>query len=84
MSCYINVCNNRALFTKCQIQKGSNVLVTGIGGGVALFALQFALAAGANVFVTSSSQEKIEAAKKLGAEGGINYKDRKLLLLFIY
>ncbi|KAG2217306.1 hypothetical protein INT45_013002 [Circinella minor] len=65
----------RALFTKCQVQKGYNVLVTGIGGGVALFALQFALAAGANVFVTSSSPEKIEAAKKLGAEGGINYKD---------
>ncbi|KAI9265055.1 hypothetical protein BDA99DRAFT_507563 [Phascolomyces articulosus] len=65
----------RATFTKCQVQKGSVVLVTGIGGGVALFALQFALAIGATVFVTSSNPEKIEAAKKLGAEGGVNYRN---------
>lgn len=54
-----------------------NILITGIGGGVALFALQFAVAAGANVWVTSGSEEKINKAKALGAKGGINYKTEK-------
>lgn len=66
----------RATFTKGRVQKGDNVLVTGIGGGVALFALQFAVAAGANVYVTSSSSEKIRKAVDMGAKGGVNYKDR--------
>lgn len=65
------------------IGPGKNVLVTGIGGGVALMALEFARAAGANVYVTSSSQEKIQRAKELGAKGGVSYKeegwDKKLL-----
>ncbi|KAI8144355.1 hypothetical protein BJV82DRAFT_513143 [Fennellomyces sp. T-0311] len=65
----------RGLFTKGEVKKGDFVLITGIGGGVALTALQFAVAIGAHVYVTSSSPEKIEFAKKLGAEGGINYKD---------
>ncbi|KAI9278904.1 Zn-dependent oxidoreductase [Phascolomyces articulosus] len=65
----------RATFSKCQVQKGDYVLITGIGGGVALFALQFAVAVGAHVYVTSSNPEKIKFAKELGAEGGINYKD---------
>lgn len=42
-----------------------------------MFALQFAVAAGANVYVTSSSPEKIKKAVELGAKGGVNYKDRK-------
>lgn len=42
-----------------------------------MFALQFAVAAGANVYVTSSSPEKIKKAIELGAKGGVNYKDRK-------
>lgn len=67
----------RALFTKGQCRKGMNVLITGIGGGVALFALQFAVAAGANVWVTSGSVDKLERAKALGAKGGINYKTEK-------
>ncbi|KAI9493714.1 hypothetical protein BDB00DRAFT_883041 [Zychaea mexicana] len=65
----------RALFSKCQAQKGDYVLVTGIGGGVALFALRFAVAVGAHVYVTSSNPDKIKFAKELGAEGGVNYKD---------
>jgi NADPH:quinone reductase-like Zn-dependent oxidoreductase len=52
-------------------------LITGVSGGVALFALQFAVAVGAHVYVTSSSPEKIEKAIKLGAKGGANYKDSK-------
>jgi len=48
-------------------------LVTGIGGGVALFAMQFAIAFGAKTFVTSKSDEKISKAVALGAIGGANY-----------
>ena len=65
----------RALFTKGHASEGKVVLIPGIGGGVALIALQFAVATGCKVFVTSSSNEKIERAIKLGAVGGVNYKD---------
>ncbi|KAF9159626.1 hypothetical protein DFQ26_006329 [Actinomortierella ambigua] len=65
----------RAVFTKGQVRSGQNVLITGIGGGVALFALAFCVAAGANVFVTSSDDSKIVKAVSLGAKGGINYRD---------
>ena len=51
------------------------MLVTGVGGGVALFALQFAVAAGNEVFVTSGSTDKIQRAVELGAAGGVNYKE---------
>ena len=65
----------RVLFSRCQAGAGDKVLISGIGGGVALFACQFALAAGADVYVTSSSEEKIGKALALGAKGGGNYKD---------
>lgn len=65
----------RALFTRAQLKAGERVLVTGVGGGAALFALQFALAAGAEVWVTSGSSEKIGRAKGLGAAGGVNYRE---------
>ncbi|MFN4253766.1 MAG: zinc-binding dehydrogenase [Saprospiraceae bacterium] len=64
----------RALFTRCQLKKGERVLITGIGGGVALFVLQMAVAAGAEVFVTSGSDAKIERAMRLGAKSGVNYR----------
>ncbi len=51
------------------------MLISGIGSGVATFALQFAVAAGATVWVTSSSPEKIESARKLGSSGGFNYRE---------
>ncbi|EEB06916.1 alcohol dehydrogenase [Schizosaccharomyces japonicus yFS275] len=56
------------------LQPGQNVLIQGTGG-VSIFALQFAVAAGANVTVTSSSKEKLEFAKKLGARRLINYRE---------
>lgn len=56
------------------VQKGSSVLITGIGGGVALVAMQLCLAKGANVYVSSSNEEKIKRAIELGAAGGVNYK----------
>ena len=67
----------RAVFTKSGNAKpGRNILVTGIGGGVALMALLFASKAGANVYVSSGSDEKLQKAKDLGAKGGINYKEK--------
>lgn len=64
----------RAVFSKGTVQPGERVLVTGIGGGVALFAMQFALGAGAQVWVSSGHDEKIEKARALGAMGGVNYR----------
>jgi len=64
----------RAVFSRGGLAEGENVLITGIGAGTALFALQFAVAAGARVFVTSSSEEKIARARELGALGGVNYR----------
>ncbi len=63
----------RAIFTKGQIKPGDTVLISGVGGGVALLACQFAIAVGARVYVTSSSEEKIERAVAMGALGGADY-----------
>jgi len=65
----------RAVFSRAHLQSGERVLISGIGGGVALFALQFALAAKAEAWVTSSSAEKISRAVALGAKGGFDYRD---------
>lgn len=64
----------RALVTHGEVQKGHKVLVTGIGGGAATFALLWAKYHGAEVYVTSGSEEKLAAAHGLGAAGGVNYK----------
>jgi NADPH:quinone reductase-like Zn-dependent oxidoreductase len=63
----------RALFTRARLQPGETVLVLGAGSGVSTFAVQLAAQALARVLVTSSSDEKIERAKELGAETGVNY-----------
>ncbi len=63
----------RALFPRARLQPGERVLVSGVGGGVATFALQFAVAAGAQVWVTSGSSTKIARAVALGAKGGFDY-----------
>jgi len=63
----------RALFTRARLQPGERVLITGIGGGVALAALQFAVTHGAEVWVTSGSADKIALAVGLGARGGFDY-----------
>lgn len=65
----------RALFSKARLRAKEKVLITGIGGGAALWVLQFAAAYQARVYVTSSSEEKLARAKELGAIGGFNYKD---------
>jgi len=63
----------RAVFVQGGLELNELVLITGIGGGVAAAALQFAVAAGAKVVVTSSSAAKIERAVSLGAVAGYDY-----------
>jgi NADPH:quinone reductase-like Zn-dependent oxidoreductase len=67
----------RALTVKANVKAGDKVLITGIGGGVAIQALIFAVAMGAEVYVTSGSQEKIDQAVAMGAKGGVIYKEEK-------
>ncbi|MFT4096585.1 MAG: NAD(P)-dependent alcohol dehydrogenase [Rhodoblastus sp.] len=63
----------RALMVEGELKAGETVLVQGTGG-VSIFALQFAKMAGARVIATSSSDEKLERAKALGADATVNYK----------
>src|ERR671916_3511350 len=63
----------RALVTRGEVKEGETVIVPGVGSGVATFVVQIAAALGARVFVTSGDDEKIEKAKELGAESGVNY-----------
>lgn len=65
----------RAVFTKGKLRQGEKVLIGGAGGGVATFALLWALNAGAEVYVTSGTPSKIGAAVKLGAKAGANYRE---------
>jgi NADPH:quinone reductase-like Zn-dependent oxidoreductase len=63
----------RALFTRGQLKVGERVLITGIGGGVAQLMLPMAVATGAEVWVTSSSGEKLFRAVEQRARGGVVY-----------
>ena len=65
----------RALFVVGQLTGEETVLVLGAGSGVSTMAVSLAAQAGARVLVTSSSQEKIDRAKELGAEGGVLYTE---------
>ena len=62
-----------ALVTEGRLQPGQTVLAQGTGG-VSIFALQFAKALGARVIITSSQDTKLEHARRLGADGTINYR----------
>lgn len=62
-----------ALFERGRLQRGQSVLLLGTGG-VSVWAMQFALAAGAEVFITSSSDAKLERARSLGAHHLINHR----------
>jgi NADPH:quinone reductase-like Zn-dependent oxidoreductase len=64
----------RMLFTKGGLKPGEWVLVTGIGGGLALSLFQIARPVAGRVYVTSSARSKLERAAVLGADGGIDYK----------
>lgn len=65
----------QALFVRGRLQEGDTVLVQGTGG-VALFALQLAVAKGARVIIISSSDAKLDRARALGAWQTINYRER--------
>ena len=64
----------RALMVEGNIEAGDKVLIEGTGG-MSIFALQLAKMAGARVFATTSSDEKAERLKSMGAEAVINYKE---------
>ena len=65
----------RGLVVEGELKAGQDVLVLGTGG-VSIFALQFAKQIGARIIVTSSSNEKLQRARELGADFGINYVEQ--------
>lgn len=65
----------RMLVTKAALREGEWVLIWGIGGGVALAAFELARALGARTIVTSSSAEKLEKARALGADVAVSHAD---------
>ena len=66
---------HRMLVTKAALREGEWVLIWGIGGGVALAAFELARALGARTIVTSSSAEKLEKARALGADITVDHAD---------
>ena len=64
----------RMIMTQARVQPAETVLIHGIGGGVALASMQMAQLAGARVIVTSSSDDKLERARQLAAERGVNHR----------
>ncbi|KAI0306283.1 hypothetical protein B0F90DRAFT_1862732 [Multifurca ochricompacta] len=69
----VHAAAGQTVVVNARVSRGHTVLITGIGGGVALLALQLCLALGARVYVTSSSDDKLARAVALGAAGGVNY-----------
>lgn len=65
----------RMLVTKAAVREGDWILIWGIGGGVALAAFELARALGAHTIVTSSSGEKLEKARALGADVAVSHAD---------
>jgi alcohol dehydrogenase len=64
---------HRMLFTRGKISRGEKILILGASGGVGVACLQFAKMAGLEVFVCTSSEEKAQKLKALGADHVINY-----------
>ncbi len=73
----------RTLFERCGVKQNDTVLINGVGGGVAMMSLLFAVALGCKVYVTSSSEIKIGKAIELGALGGYSYKDELWVKKFL-
>jgi alcohol dehydrogenase len=69
--------SHRMLFTRGNIKKGEKILILGASGGVGVSCVQFAKMAGCEVFACTSSEEKGEKLKALGADHVINYADEK-------
>ena len=68
-----------ALLKVAELQQGETALVHSAGSGVGMAGIQVAKYAGARVITTSSSQEKLERARELGADEGINYREQDVL-----
>ena len=68
----------RMVVTRAQTQSGETVLIWGIGGGVSLTALRIAKLRGARVIATSSSDAKLEAARRLGADVTLNHRTQQV------
>lgn len=68
----------RMIVTRAAVRPGDQVLIWGIGGGVALAALQITKALGATAWVTSSSPDKLERAKALGADQLLDHREPDL------
>ena len=68
----------RMCVTRAQVQPGETVLIWGIGGGVALAALQICKARGAHVIATSGSEAKLARARALGADDGLDHHMKDL------
>ena len=66
----------RMLISKARLLPGETILILGIGGGVSGAALRIAKQIGARVIVTSGDNNKLEKAKQLGADIGINYNEK--------
>jgi NADPH:quinone reductase-like Zn-dependent oxidoreductase len=65
----------RALMFKGGLKQGETLLISGVGGGVATFGLAFAVAKGANVYVTGESEEVLDRARQMGAKDGLLFTD---------
>lgn len=65
----------RMVHTRARVRRGERVLIWGIGGGVAIAALQICKLIGAEVWVTSRSEEKLARARELGADHALNTRD---------
>lgn len=65
-----------ALINKGGLSSDKKVLISGVGGGVAQFAFQFALAVGAPVWVTSGKENVLNTCLELGAQGAVSYRDK--------
>jgi zinc-binding alcohol dehydrogenase/oxidoreductase len=63
----------RAVVTQAEVRPGQRVMITGAGGGVSAFAIQWCLAIGAEVYISSGNDDKIARALKIGVAGGVNY-----------
>ena len=68
----------RMVVTRARVQRGDNVLIWGIGGGVALAAMQIARMLGATTWVTSGDDEKLARARSLGADETLNHRTQDI------